>query len=139
MANWTKCEYCGNSNRDAYKGHCPQCPSNQSVIDAERRVKQAEENLKQAKKQKEEADRQELIKRIKLKEEDCRLNFDKYQDKIFQEYNIPAQFWGAIGSMAYEDGHSYGYAEVLSCQRNICGELSDSIKNYYNAIKKEQH
>lgn len=50
---------------------------------------------------------------------------------------IPQEFHGAVSYQAYEDGHAYGYEEVLIHVQNLVGMLAKPIAEFEARIKKE--
>jgi len=54
--------------------------------------------------------------------------------------DIPKQFHGALSYLAWEDGHSSGYENVLNCLQNLIDELLSPIIAYGKAVAEEtQH
>jgi hypothetical protein len=43
---------------------------------------------------------------------------------------IPQEFHGAVSYQAYEDGHAYGYEEVLIHVQNLVGMLEKPIADF---------
>jgi len=50
---------------------------------------------------------------------------------------IPEEFHSAVSYQAYEDGHAYGYEEVLIHVQNLVGMLEKPIAEFEKRIKKE--
>lgn len=50
---------------------------------------------------------------------------------------VPAEFHGALSSMAYEHGHSAGHEEVINTLRSLIGDLLPSIKAYGFRVANE--
>ena len=50
---------------------------------------------------------------------------------------VPPEFWGAFGYMAWQRGHSSGHQEVLMILEDMIYELKDSIKNFEERVRRE--
>lgn len=59
-------------------------------------------------------------------------DFNKKEKEILNE--IPEEFQGAISYQAYEDGHAYGYEEVLIHVRNLVDTIKEPIEKYTKRI-----
>ena len=60
--------------------------------------------------------------------------FEDKQKEILEE--LPEEFRGAVGYMAWELGHAYGYEEVITYSRDFVSSLTEPIKNYTSRISK---
>ena len=58
--------------------------------------------------------------------------FETKQTELLK--NIPEEFHAAIKNVAWQEGHSYGYEEVLIHLGNLVDALQEPIKNYTNKI-----
>jgi len=47
---------------------------------------------------------------------------------------IPQEFHSAVSSQAYEDGHAYGYEEVLIHVQNLVGMLEKPIAEFKKGL-----
>lgn len=61
--------------------------------------------------------------------------FAELQENLFDEYDIPQEFRGAISYKAWEDGHAYGYSEVISHLRDLIYMLEKPLKDFTKRIK----
>jgi hypothetical protein len=50
---------------------------------------------------------------------------------------IPKQFHGALSGLAWEQGHSSGYAKALCCLSDLIDDLQGSITAYGKAVEAE--
>jgi hypothetical protein len=62
------------------------------------------------------------------------IEFQAKQDKILQD--IPKEFHGALSYMAWNEGHSAGYNEVLGYLSDFVYNLKEAIEKYTQRIKK---
>lgn len=51
--------------------------------------------------------------------------------------DIPEEFRGALSHMAWEEGHSYGYDEVLSHLREYVDSLKEPIQKFRERVRDE--
>lgn len=52
--------------------------------------------------------------------------------------NIPDEFHGWLSWRAYENGHAYGYGEVLCCLSNLIDGLKELIESFRQNILKNK-
>jgi hypothetical protein len=60
--------------------------------------------------------------------------YDFKTKDLFDRYNIPLEFIGALNLLAYEQGHAYGLDEVYGILVDYVCVLSEPIKNYTKRI-----
>jgi hypothetical protein len=63
-------------------------------------------------------------------------DFQEKENVILSE--IPEEFRGAISYQAYEEGHAFGYEEVLIHVRNLVDTIKEPIRKYTERITKEK-
>lgn len=59
--------------------------------------------------------------------------FTARQDELLAQ--LPEEFRGAVSFKAWQDGHAYGYAEVLSHVADLVESLKKPIADYTARIK----
>jgi len=52
---------------------------------------------------------------------------------------IPKEFHSAVSNLAYEDGHAYGYEEVLIHVQKLVDMLVKPIADYGSRVRWEEH
>lgn len=62
--------------------------------------------------------------------------FVKRQDNLLSQ--IPEEFRGSVSFKAYQDGHAYGYEEILNHVEELVGMILTPLKNYTNRIKGQR-
>lgn len=62
--------------------------------------------------------------------------FSKEQEEILNGGGIPKEFKDALSYMAYEQGHSGGYEEVICCLRDLVEGLSKPIADFEKRVFK---
>jgi hypothetical protein len=63
------------------------------------------------------------------------VEFVKKQDELLK--NIPEEFKGAMSYRAWEDGHAYGFEEVLNHLTDLIADLEEPIMKFMERVKKE--
>ena len=63
------------------------------------------------------------------------VEFVSKQDELLQ--NIPEEFKGAMSYRAWEDGHAYGFEEVLIHLKDLIADFEEPIMKFAERIRKE--
>ncbi len=64
--------------------------------------------------------------------------FEDKQQAELDLYKIPEEFRSAIRTLAWDQGHAYGYHEVLGYVSELCGYLAPAIEAYKKRINEGQ-
>jgi hypothetical protein len=63
--------------------------------------------------------------------------YAKKETELFDNNQIPVELRSAISDYAYEQGHAYGYNEILHLLDYLVDALKEPIKNFENRIRTE--
>jgi len=63
--------------------------------------------------------------------------YGQKETKAFDDANIPQELRSAMSYHAYEQGHTYGYHEVLNCIGDLIENFQLPLKNFEARIRKE--
>ena len=69
----------------------------------------------------------------RMTEEEC----TKTQAEILKK--LPKEFHSAVSYMAWEDGHSAGYEEVIGILREMVGNFEKPIQEFEKRIRRESN
>lgn len=61
--------------------------------------------------------------------------FTEKQAKLLK--NIPPEFHSAFSGKAWQDGHAYGYEEIISALRDLVSDFQPAIQTFETRIRKE--
>jgi len=61
--------------------------------------------------------------------------YAKEELELFEKYDIPIELRQPLSYMAYEQGHSAGYEEVISILNEIVYDIAKPIQNLIKRIK----
>lgn len=61
----------------------------------------------------------------------------KQQEILFDDNNIPEEFRSAMEIMAWDNGHAFGYEEVMVCLRSIVYSFAKPIAEFEKRITKK--
>jgi hypothetical protein len=65
-----------------------------------------------------------------------RMTEDEYTDELNELLaDLPDEFKNYVSQTAYEEGHSAGYEEVITCARNIVCNLKPAVDAYTKRLK----
>lgn len=64
---------------------------------------------------------------------------DDYERELAESLEgLPPEFATFVSEKAYDDGHAYGYEEVVSLARNMACNLKPAIEKYNKRLNSEQ-